>query len=60
MSHFRYPSSARRGSFQHFETRATAIEFAVLAAVLGIIVLGAFHMIGIDIAKMAATVLTYL
>ena len=59
MSSFRYSGTARRGPLLHLETRAAAFEFAFIASVIGIIAMAACHLIGVDIAKMAATVLTY-
>jgi hypothetical protein len=42
-------TGSRRGSLLQDDTRAMAFEFAFIATVIGIIVGGAFHLIGVNL-----------
>lgn len=51
MAHSRYSSSYRRVALLHDETRAAALEVALIVSAICLITLVAFHLIGINPGK---------
>jgi len=52
-------TGSRRGTLFYDDTKSMAFEVAFIATVIGIIVGGAFHMIGVNLYTRLAASLTY-
>jgi Flp pilus assembly pilin Flp len=60
MAHSRFSRCHRRSPLLHADTRATAVEIALIAAPICIIALAALHLVGINLDKIIDAVIAYL